>query len=442
MIINSTIKIGHASTDSASTAANEVLIGELYKSFTPTVLLRPKSNSLAERSAKACEAGCNNNNIEYSQGKRNTLNSQAKSVNYDLSAVTSTCYTDCSSYMTVCAIAGGATFGYGYGGSANGPTTSNMKSWFTSTGDYTALTDSKHLSSTDYLRRGDILVAEGSHALMVLSNGSMAPASSSSIDLTLEVTSVGITSVSAKLSLQVVEAGEQKALNDPDTIKLFNWSYKIESLSTGKAIVGTLNVYSGSINFSIENLTYNSSYRLSVEANYRDNTEEKLNSSSVVFKTLKVCPVQVKNLTVEIDENILQANSVYSDKCKISFNAPSSWGDDNLSGFSRGYRTSLLINGKVVAFKDNLFNVTSSSINQWISLNDITKDKLFNYADTMQIGIQAWLKDQQNNIIFDNEFPICSKPIFLKYSLNIIDKFYIKMQNEYKKVVLYNKEVD
>ena len=444
MIINTTIKIGHASTSNPKSglAADEVLISDLYSSFTPTVLLRPKNGTLAERSAKACEAGCNNNKIEYSQSSRNTLNAQAKNVNYNLSAIASTCYSDCSSFMTVCAIAGGATFSYEYGGSgSNAPTTRNMKNWFTSTGDYTALTDSQHLDNTDYLKRGDILVAEGSHTLMILSNGPLAPVTSStnSISLMLDMNSTDATSVSARLSVYTIENNTKELLSDLEVFNLFNWQYKLELLSTGAVLTNALSVSSGSVNFSIDNLTYDSSYKLSVEAVYKEG-DEILSSSCILFKTLKVCPMQVKNLLVELDENIVQ--DFNSTKCNIYFTAPTSWGDENINGFVRGYRTSLVLNGQVVAYKDNLFNTTNKIISQNFSLSDIIPKNLLEYNDTVQIGIQAWLKDSRNNIILDGDFPRCSRPIFLKYFLTTVDKLYIKTQNDYKKAILYNKEVN
>lgn len=132
-----------------------------------TVLLRPLDSSLAEKSAVACETICNNDNVGYNQNKRNTLHSILKKNNYDLSSITS-CATDCSAFMAVCAIYGGCSeLEY----SSNAPTTSTMQNAFAKTGKYIALTDSKYLNSSDYLMRGDILVKAGHHTVMILDNG-------------------------------------------------------------------------------------------------------------------------------------------------------------------------------------------------------------------------------------------------------------------------------
>lgn len=172
------VKIGHASLDERGKAsggsagdqtAKEVCTRNWYnKSW--NVLLRPKNAELAEKSAKACEAACANPNIGYDQNGRNTLNTKAKAVGYDLSKITAVCECDCSSLMHVCAIAGGANLDYG----SNGYTTSTMVRAYVASGDYEKLTASKYLTSDKYLHRGDILVKEGSHTVMVLGDGNTA----------------------------------------------------------------------------------------------------------------------------------------------------------------------------------------------------------------------------------------------------------------------------
>lgn len=166
--------IGHASIDENGKAAGgsagdstkkEVCTRGWYNGNWHTVL-RPKSSTLAEKSAKACEAACANDKIGYDQWQRNTLNTQAKAVGYDLSKITTPCECDCSSLMHVCAIAGGANLSYG----SNGVTTSTMVDAFVKSGDYEKLTASKYLTSDKYLLRGDVLVKKG-HTAMNLGDG-------------------------------------------------------------------------------------------------------------------------------------------------------------------------------------------------------------------------------------------------------------------------------
>lgn len=175
------VKIGHASIDenkkikggaSGDQTGGEVCTRTWYNKPWDFVL-RPKSATLAEKSAKACEDACANKNIGYDQNQRNTLYSQARKAGFDLSKITVPCECDCSSLMHVCALAGGANITYG----SNGAATINMKSRFTVNGEYEVLTDSKYLTSDKLLKRGDILVKEGSHTVMILEDGASANSS-------------------------------------------------------------------------------------------------------------------------------------------------------------------------------------------------------------------------------------------------------------------------
>ncbi len=171
------VKIGHASIDDNGKAQGgkagdqtkkEVCTRSWYKEADNPwhTVLRPKSATLAEKSAKACEAACSNDKVGYDQGGRNSLHKQAKAVGYDLTKIATACECDCSSLMHVCAMAGGADLSYG----SNGMTTRTMVDKLLATGDYEKLTESKYLTTDVYLKRGDILVKNG-HTVMVLEDG-------------------------------------------------------------------------------------------------------------------------------------------------------------------------------------------------------------------------------------------------------------------------------
>ena len=173
------VTIGHASIDENGKAYNgaagdqtakEVCTRTWYnKSW--DVVLRCTDATMAEKMAIACEQACANNKIGYDQYQRNTLYTQAQKVNFDLSKITTACECDCSSLMCVCAIAAGISPSGLYAG-GNMRTTRNMRDAFKATGKFEVITDSKYLTSDAYLKRGDILVNEGSHTVMILTNGS------------------------------------------------------------------------------------------------------------------------------------------------------------------------------------------------------------------------------------------------------------------------------
>ena len=169
------VRIGHASIDENGKATGgaagdqngrEVLVRQWYEKPW-NVLLRPLRPEVAEKSARMCEAACANENIGYDQYGRNTLYTKAKAVGFDLAAIDTACECDCSSFMHVCAMAGGAGLTYG----SNGHTTRTMVKEFVASGEYVKLTGSEYLTSDRLLKRGDILVKEGSHTVMVLDNG-------------------------------------------------------------------------------------------------------------------------------------------------------------------------------------------------------------------------------------------------------------------------------
>ena len=190
------IKVGHATKNELGSSTGgapgdstgkEVCIIKWYDGGWHTVL-RPKTAELAEKSAKACEDACANDNIGYDMAykDRNTLNTEAKAVNYDLSKIKNPCEVDCSGLMHNCAIAGGANLSYG----SNALNTRTMVDAFIASGDYEALTDEKYLTSDKYLMRGDILMKSG-HTVMALENGEEVIRSMESVSLTMQVLKKG-----------------------------------------------------------------------------------------------------------------------------------------------------------------------------------------------------------------------------------------------------------
>lgn len=169
------VRIGHASIDEKGKASGgaagaqngkEVCTRNWYNAGWE-FLARAKNTAVAERIVLACEAGCANVNIGYDQNQRNTLNTQAKKVDYNLSKITTPCETDCSAFVSVCVLAAGVDLDY----LGNLPTTRTLQSKLYKTGEFEILTESKYLTGSDYLRRGDILCKAGSHTVMVLDSG-------------------------------------------------------------------------------------------------------------------------------------------------------------------------------------------------------------------------------------------------------------------------------
>ena len=167
------VLIGHASCTETGKAkgglagdqtGKEVCIRNWYNKEWDAVL-RPTVQAIAENSARICEQICACELVGYDQNGRNTLWEAYLRTRKIVPIEKVEC--DCSSLQTYCAILGGANVEYG----SNAPTTSTMIAKFTANGSYEVLTDEKYTKSSDYLKRGDILVKKGHHTVMVLSDG-------------------------------------------------------------------------------------------------------------------------------------------------------------------------------------------------------------------------------------------------------------------------------
>jgi hypothetical protein len=232
------VTIGHASIDengkvSGGTAGDqtgkEVCTRSWYANSW-SVLLRPTTTALAEKLATACEAGCKNDKIGYDQYQRNTLRTQAKAVNWDLSKITTACETDCSAFMTVCLECAGVNVDSLYT-SGNAPVTQTMRTKFVGTGRFTALTDSKYLTSDAYLKRGDILVKESGHTAMVLSNGSKVSGTGTTTATTTTTTT----------KVDVAKSGPDKSLAGIYTVTVKDSGLKLRSgAGTDKDVLAVL----------------------------------------------------------------------------------------------------------------------------------------------------------------------------------------------------------
>jgi hypothetical protein len=316
------IKIGHASISENNTAygsagdstGREVYINDNYdiNSLKPNVVLRPKTATLAKRSAEACEAGCKNDNIGYSQTGRNTLYNLAKDNGYNLSTV-GLCNTDCSAFVTVCAIAGGSKIAYG----SNAPTTTNMRTRFKQSGDYSVLTDSKHLTMTDYLKRGDILVCEGNHTVMVLENGSNYKDESAETEdttgithirkirtylLATSITNIKTTSATVKLITTEQINNVEKALSNTD-----KWTYRLTIKKLPKLETTEYSVTNNKL--SLTRLSPGSSYLVQVQAIKADGTTA-FSSAPKIFTT------EQKN-TVSENQKIEFCDKTFSEPLKL-----------------------------------------------------------------------------------------------------------------------------
>lgn len=164
------VVIGHASIDERGRArggqagdqtGREVYTRNWYNHGWNKVI-RPKSEEEAKKIAKAMKSACKNNNIGYDQNQRTTLYELAKAKKWDIAAVDKKCETDCSALVAVCVNAAGIPV-------SGSIYTGNQAAALEKTGHFKILTDAKYTKSDKLLKRGDILLKEGSHTAIVVS---------------------------------------------------------------------------------------------------------------------------------------------------------------------------------------------------------------------------------------------------------------------------------
>lgn len=173
-----TVKIGSARINekgginggkAGDQTGGEVATQNWYKHSKGWVVIRPNNLTDAEKIARCMEMMCANNNIGYCQNHRLTAYNEGKKYNFDMSKVTKKVEVDCSEAVRICCAYAGITL----------PdfNTASEKTVCKNSGKFTILTDSKYCDSSNYLKRGDILVTKTKgHTVVVLNNGSKAGA--------------------------------------------------------------------------------------------------------------------------------------------------------------------------------------------------------------------------------------------------------------------------
>lgn len=133
-------------------------------------VLRYPDESVGKLISKIARASAKNDNIGYDQWQRLTFWEELKKVDYGARKITNKCEADCSA--GVCSIVKAVGYRKGLKNLQQIPitTTHYMRDYFKTLG-FEVLTDSKYLTSDDYLLPGDILLNINSHTATNLDYG-------------------------------------------------------------------------------------------------------------------------------------------------------------------------------------------------------------------------------------------------------------------------------
>ena len=139
-------------------------------------VLRFLDPKVGEEIARISEAAAKNDNVGYCQTHRRTYHDALKAANWNPAAIKKPVETDCSASTLANIIAAGHKCGIAALKQINPDGyTGNMRAALKKAG-FTVLTDSKYLTSSDYLLPGDILLNDNAHAAVNLTAGPKAKA--------------------------------------------------------------------------------------------------------------------------------------------------------------------------------------------------------------------------------------------------------------------------
>ena len=142
----------------------------------PDIKVGKKLAELGEKAAK-------NDKIGYDQWQRDTYWNQLQKVGYDPSKITVACEADCSAGVIANTKAVGYLLGIDRLKTVQATYTGNMRAGFKAAG-FQVLTDSKYLSTPDYLLPGDILLNDEHHTATNLTQGAKVSSTSATTPTT------------------------------------------------------------------------------------------------------------------------------------------------------------------------------------------------------------------------------------------------------------------
>lgn len=133
-------------------------------------VLRHPDERVRKKIADLARKAANNNRIGYNQSNRDSYYNELKKVNYNPSKIVRKCDADCSAGVIANIKAAGHLLGIKNLQTITCTYTGNMREALSDVG-FKVLTDSKYLTSDNYLLEGDILLNDKYHVATNLTNG-------------------------------------------------------------------------------------------------------------------------------------------------------------------------------------------------------------------------------------------------------------------------------
>ena len=199
------------------------------------------------------------------------------------------------------------------------------------------------------------------------------------------------------------------------------------------SFINTINMSATENIINLTSLEPNMTYLLKIVATGALYTAEK----QVVFRTPQELPAKVSNLTATFGGGALLNRT-----CTLKFDAKKDiWGTYNYSNRKKGYRITLFLNGIPIATSDTLikYSNTTTAISKTFNLSELSIDKNIkvNPGDSIQIGVQTWVKDDYDRLWLSDQGFVCSAPVYSVYDVKPIHKIYLKNSSVFNQTMLF-----
>jgi hypothetical protein len=212
-----------------------------------------------------------------------------------------------------------------------------------------------------------------------------------------------------------------------------SWRYKV-FLKDELVMTERLRVNTEKVHFTINNLLPNTAYSIEIET--KDEYGNTSASTRLAFMTLRDRPRCVKNLRLKTSQE--QANKIVF---TVDFTPPESWGECVHLQKEQGYRASLLKNGIVISEIDNLVEYGQQQLKVTNADFGVPVSELVEAS--IQVGIQAWIKDIHGETILDSDSPTGSNAVYVQTQARRINKvFLFDRKIKGHRVILYNLSKD
>ncbi len=190
----------------------------------------------------------------------------------------------------------------------------------------------------------------------------------------------------------------------------------------------TLENQQGSFSTTFDGLSQGTLYRVKFTTNF---SGELITSNECIFRTLYDRPKSVTKLSLAHN----------TDGFTVKFKPPASWGTWDATKYKRGYRVYLVKNGVVSVFSDEViqYDSTKEEVTALIKPKDFNIN--INYGDNIQIGIQAFIKEDSTPIIFDQVDPICTNAIYMANSKYLPVHAYRITSKGYQRLSVYSEKI-